>query len=129
LKPGFFDTIKQFGGPEMQPLLDKVEKNKIKEKRFYIILRGRRNEHKRIILSKCLLLLALEWRNQSKKDFGKIYQPDTWATKLRTLFSTFRSKGILFKHTKDFNGEGEFHAVLRNSGRKRLRWTKHLELV
>jgi hypothetical protein len=55
----------------MQPLLDEVEKNKIKEKRFYVILRGRRNKHKRIILSKCLLLLALKWRNQSKKDFGK----------------------------------------------------------
>jgi hypothetical protein len=67
----FFDTIKKFGGPEMQPLLDEVEKNKIKEKRFYVILRGRRNKHKRIILSKCLLLLALKWRNQSKKDFGK----------------------------------------------------------
>jgi len=43
-----FDTIKKFGGPEMQPLLDEVEKNKIKEKCFYVILRGRRNKHKRI---------------------------------------------------------------------------------
>jgi hypothetical protein len=40
-------------------------------------------------------------------------EPYTWATKLRTLFSTFHSKGILFKPTRDFNREGEFHAVLK----------------
>ncbi len=40
----FFDTIQQFGGPKMQPLLEEVEGKKMKEKRFYIILRGRRKE-------------------------------------------------------------------------------------
>jgi len=109
----FFDTIDQFGGIEMKPLLEIVEVKKIHERRFYVVLRGRRNEHKRIILSKCLLLCALKWRNQSKKDFGKQLQPETWATMLRTLFSIFKAKGILFKHTRDFNNDGEFHAVLK----------------
>ena len=109
----FFDMIEQLGGKEMKPLLEFIEVKQIKERRFYVILRGRRNEHKRIILSKCLLLCALKWRNQTKKDFGKQLQPDTWATMLRTLFSIFKSKGILFKHTRDFNNDGEFHAVLK----------------
>ncbi len=48
-----------------------------------------------------------------KKDKGKQYQLDTWATMLRTLFATFRAKGITFKHTGDFNNNGELHALLR----------------
>jgi hypothetical protein len=48
----------------------------------------------------------------SKRDFGMHYQPDMWAAMLRTLFTIFRRKGITFKHTRDFNGNGEFHAVL-----------------
>jgi hypothetical protein len=64
-------------------------------------------------MSKCLLLCALKCCNQTKKDKGKQLQPDTWSTMLRTLFSTFHSKGIQFKHTRDFNNDGEFHAVLK----------------
>jgi hypothetical protein len=118
----FFDMVEQFGGNEMKPLLEFVEVKKIKERRFYVILRDRRNEHKCIILSKCLLLCALKWRNQSKKDFGKQLQLDTWATMLWALFSTFKSKGILFKHTRDFNNDGEFHAVLKKQ------WEKEIEV-
>jgi hypothetical protein len=32
---------------------------------------------------------------------------------LPTLFSTFIAKGITFKSKRDFNNEGEFHAVLK----------------
>jgi len=117
----FFDTIDQFGGALLKPLLQFVDVKKIKERRFYVVLRGRRNEHKRVILSKCLLLCALKWRNQSKKHFGKQLQPETWATMLRTLFSIFKSKGILFKHTRHFNNDGEFHAVLKKQ------WDKAIE--
>jgi hypothetical protein len=42
---------------------------------------------------------------------------------VRTLFSTFHSQGILFKHTRDFNGEGELHAVLKKQ------WEKAMEVV
>ncbi len=105
----------------MKPLLEIVEVKQIKERRFYVVLWGRRNKQKRIILSKCLLLCALKWRNQSRKDFGKQLQPDMWATMLRTLFSIFKSKRILFKHTRDFNNNGEFHAVLQKQ------WEKEIE--
>jgi hypothetical protein len=37
----FFDTIQQYGGPELQPLLEIVETKKIKERQFYIVLRSR----------------------------------------------------------------------------------------
>jgi hypothetical protein len=47
-------------------------------------------------------------------------QPDTWATMLRTLFSIFKSKGIQFKHTRDFNNDGEFHAVLKKQWEKEI---------
>ncbi|MFY7882254.1 MAG: hypothetical protein ACOVR6_08160 [Fimbriimonas sp.] len=109
----FFDTIEQYGGDDLKKLVEVTVRKQIPERRFYVVLRGRRNEHKRIILSKCLLLIAIKWRNMSKRDFGKHYQPDTWSTMLRTLFAIFRAKGITFKHTRDFNGNGEFHAVLK----------------
>jgi hypothetical protein len=37
---------------------------------------------------------------------------------LRTLFSIFKSKGIQFKHTRDFNNDEEFHAVLKKQWEK-----------
>ncbi len=83
------------------------------ERLFYFVLRGKKTEQKRIILSKCLLICALKWRNLSKKDFGKPLQPTTMAVLLRMLFSVFSHKGIRFKHLKHFNGDGEYHAVLR----------------
>jgi hypothetical protein len=56
---------------------------------------------------------ALKWPNNKKgKDFGKPYQPSTWATKLKYLFSVFHRKNILFNVLTDFNAEGEFHSVL-----------------
>jgi hypothetical protein len=33
----FFDTIEQFGGKEMKPLLEFIEVKQIKERRFYVI--------------------------------------------------------------------------------------------
>jgi len=47
-------------------------------------------------------------------------QPDTWATMLRTLFSIFKSKGTQFKHTRDFNNDGELHAVLMKQWEKEI---------
>jgi hypothetical protein len=39
---------------------------------------------------------------------------------LRTLLSIFKSKGIQFKHTRDFNNDGEFHAVLKKQWEKEI---------
>ncbi len=121
IKKHFFDTVEQYGGEDLKKLVKVIVRKQISERRFYVILRGRRNEHKRIILSKCLLLIAIKWRNMSKRDFGKHYQPETWATMLRTMFAIFRTKDITFKHTRDFNGNGEFHAVLKK------RWENEID--
>jgi hypothetical protein len=59
-----------------------------------------------------LLLSTLKWRNLTKKDYGKPLQPSTWDTLLKTLFSKFNEEGINYKHTKHFNKDSDFHAML-----------------
>ncbi len=109
----FFDTLDKFGGPLLRTLTKFAHDGFKKERLFYIKLRGDKSEEKRFILNKCLVKTALKWRNNKKgKDFGKPYQPSTWATKLKYLFSVFRRKNIMFNVLTDFNGEGEFHSVL-----------------
>jgi hypothetical protein len=119
----FFDTIEQYGGPQLKKLLTiKTSSNLIETDRvFYFLLRGKRTEQKIVILSKYLLLIALKWRNLSKKDFGKPLQPTTMAVLLRMLFSLFFSKAIRFKYLRDFNGDGEYHAVLRRHWEETLK--------
>lgn len=80
---------------------------------FYIKLCGEKTEEKQFILNKCLVKVALKWRNNKKgKDFGKYYQPSTWDMKLKYLFAIFHRKMIQFNQLTDFNGDGEFHSVL-----------------
>jgi hypothetical protein len=111
----FFETIEKYGGTQLQQLLTTITTNKgtERDRAFYFVLRGRKTEQKRIILSKCLLLCALKWRNQTKKDFGNPLQPRTMAQLMKVLFTTFKAKHIKFNHKYDFNGPGEFHAVLK----------------
>jgi hypothetical protein len=111
----FFETIEKHGDPQLQPLLPFITTNKGTERDrvFCFMLRGNKTEQKRIILSKCLLLCALKWRNITRKDHGEPLQPRTMAQLLKVLFSVFRKKHIKFNHLLDFNGDGEFHAVLK----------------
>jgi hypothetical protein len=109
----FFDTVYTFGGPLLQPLTLFCLDGFKKERLFYVKLRGDKSEDKWFILNKCLVKVALKWRNNKKgKDFGKPYQPSTWETKLKYLFAIFRRKMIQFNQLTDFNGDGEFHSVL-----------------
>jgi hypothetical protein len=111
----FFETIETYGGPQLLKLLPIITVNKgtERDRAFYFLLRGKRTEQKRIILSKCLLLCALKWRNNKKKYKGKPLQPRTMAQLLKVLFAIFRSKHIKYNHKRDFNGDGEFHAILK----------------
>jgi len=109
----FFDTIDRFGGLLLQQLTKYAMDGFMRERLFYIKLRGDKSEEKLYILNACLVKIALNWRNLKKgRDFGKHYQPSSWETKLKYLFTVFRRKNILFNHMTDFNGEGEFHSVL-----------------
>ncbi len=66
-------------------------------------------------------MCALKWRNNKKKHKGKPLQPQTMAQLLKVLFTIFKSKNIRYNHKRDFNGDGEFHAVLKNNGMKKLK--------
>jgi hypothetical protein len=112
----FFETIQNHGGPQLNQLLPIIttKKGTERDRVFYFILRGEKTEQKRIILGKCLLLCTIKWRNTKTKDKGKPLQPGTMAQLLKVLFGIFRQKHIKFNHHKDFNGDGEFHAVLKS---------------
>jgi len=78
----FFDTLDKFGGPLLRTLTKFSHDGFKNERLFYVKLRGDKSEEKRFNLNKCLVRAALKWRNNKKgKDFGKPYQPSTWATK------------------------------------------------
>jgi hypothetical protein len=83
------------------------------EKKFFYILRGEKTAAKQLILSKCLLLCALKWRKTSEKEKGKIYQPSTFVQYIKQLFGRFHKKQIKYCYKSDFNGDGEFHAVIK----------------
>jgi hypothetical protein len=59
----FFQTIKDYGGLAMSDLLIFVRHGLTIDRKFYFLVRGDRDETKRVIISKCLLLCALKWRN------------------------------------------------------------------
>jgi hypothetical protein len=110
----FFDTIEKFGGEHLRKLTYYAEDGFTKERLFYIKLRGEKSQEKHFILNKCLVKIALKWRNknQGSSNFGKHLQPSSWATLLKGLFAVFRKKNIQYNYATDFNGDGEFHAVL-----------------
>jgi len=93
----FFDTIAKYGGETLKPLVMFADDGFMKERVFYIKLRGDRSEVKRFILNKCLVKIALKWRNNNKRssgNYGKHLQPSTWNKLLKILFSNFHKKNI-----------------------------------
>ncbi len=119
----FFDTLEKYGGDGLCQLMLYDNDSFKQERIFYIKLRGEISEEKRFILNKCLIKKALKWRNRKpgKKTFRKQYQPSTWDTLLKYLFSIFRCKNIVYNYATDFNGEGKFHGVLATT------WAKEME--
>jgi len=47
-----------------------------------------------------------------EKNKGEHLQPSTWETLMKYRFAVFRRKNICYNYATDFNGDGEFHAVL-----------------
>jgi hypothetical protein len=78
------------------------------------MLWGEKAKQKQIIVSKLLLLSALKWRVSVGPRKGELFQPSSMAQYLKEIFVDFKKKGIQYDHAKDFNGEGEYHAVLIN---------------
>ena len=113
----FFTTIEAFGSAAMKELLQDYTYDNggipTTEKKFYYVLRGEKTAAKQLILSKCLLLCALKWRKCTAKEIGKVYQPSTFVQYIKQLFTKFKEKDIKYNYKTDFNGEGEFHAVVK----------------
>jgi hypothetical protein len=113
----FFSTIEAFGSTAMKGLLQDYTYDNggipTTEKKFFYVLRGEKTAAKQLILSKCLLLCALKWRKTTEKEKGKMYQPSTFVQYIKQLFGKFHEKQIKYCYKADFNGDGEFHAVIK----------------
>jgi hypothetical protein len=83
----FFDTILEFGGPELSPLC-KVQQDGLLRKRrvLYIVCKGKRSDTKFYILNKCLTLCALKWTNSRT---GNILESSTFVQYIKQLFTVF----------------------------------------
>jgi hypothetical protein len=110
----FFDTLEKYGGNELKKLTSYANDGFRCERLFYIMLRGEKTEEKRFVLNKCLVKIALKWRNMKEKNKGEHMQPSTWETLMKYRFAVFRRKNICYNYATDFNGDGEFHAVLKS---------------
>jgi hypothetical protein len=70
------------------------------DRKFCFLVCGDRDETKGIIISKCLLLCPLKWRNlKPGADHGKFLRPKPMAQYLKTLFFTLK-KNMLSTVTK-----------------------------
>ena len=59
----FFETIKEFGGPDAQYLLEVVPGGIRNRRAFFMETRGERTDAKHAIINYCLTLCAIKWRN------------------------------------------------------------------
>ena len=57
----FFDTIDEFGG-DLKILCDIVPDGHTETRRFYVMVRGDKDNSKKEILNLCLILCAKKWR-------------------------------------------------------------------
>jgi hypothetical protein len=81
----FFDTIDKYGSPELKKLLVQHTTPFKSDKLFYFLLREKRTEEKRLILSKCLLICALKWRVTTKKKTRKTITTKDNGSKLKII--------------------------------------------
>ena len=79
---------------------------------MYEVLRGIKTPAKRAILSKCLILWITFKKVSIGPRKGALHEPSSTETYLKMMFGIFHLKGIEFKWDKDFNGTGEFGAVM-----------------
>jgi hypothetical protein len=122
LEVRFFETLENFGGVAMEKLSQLAPVNDgtgLFDRLFYLLLSGEKTERKRVIVDRCMVLIAQKWRKLSPpKEAGDPYQPSAWNKMMQQLFLVFRQKGMKFDFKKDFNGKGEFH------GQMKTKWAK-----
>ena len=84
-------------------------------------MRGVKEEYKKVIINECISLCACKWYNLTtfKQKGIKVHlQPNAFHSYMKALFSVFKEQGILFQFDKDFNGDHQFHAILKSTWRE-----------
>ena len=106
---------------DLTKLVHDPENPSVQIEQFYISCRGTMLDWKRLIVNACLTQLSLclvkagwvAFKFETPLQFAEAqYQPNVVAKMLRTLFSFFKTKGVHFSLSKDFNGTGKFIYVL-----------------
>ena len=85
-------------------------------RRFYLVVRGKKDKYKHVLMNECLSLCAAKWYNLTrfKSEGVKIHlHSDAFFTYMKTLFSVFAKEGIEFKLKDDFNLDHQFHAIAK----------------
>ena len=125
LEERMFKTIENYGGIQMQYLLQMVPMNtdpegKKNDRRFYNVLGGKYTEAKRLVLNSIFVLLFFKWKKLSgkKDEIGKSLQPNTFSKYMQKLGYVMTRKGIEFQWDKHFNGRGEFHGIVQDEWAK-----------
>jgi hypothetical protein len=106
----FFETLKLYG-KELSTLCETEvwDDGLMNDYRFYNMLGGKKEEWKKQLLNRSLVLFVL--RLENKKNPGKPLDSNTFAQMTRQLFSVFHRKGIEYG-IDDFNHQGGFGAVV-----------------
>jgi hypothetical protein len=78
-------------------------------KKFYLYLKGEKNELKLEAMNNCMKLYIVKTLHRLD---GRPYQPNGVMTRLRTLFALFKRRGILFSLKTDFKYQGGFALYL-----------------
>ena len=113
----FFACIQQYGGSTLACLLEieQVQYDGLGDKEdyaFYNLVGGEKTEAKRKILNTCLVLCALKFKCQTGPRKGEPLEPVSFRWVMKVLFYRFHDKDVQYDFVVDFNGKGEFHAVL-----------------
>jgi hypothetical protein len=110
-----FNTISQYGGDTLKPLLKKVTcqyptGGEVEDYAFYNHLKGTKTLAKHKILNQVFTACALTWK--SKHFSGKkSLQPSSFVNYMKLLSYVFKKKGILYQFDEYFNARGKFHGV------------------
>lgn len=112
----FFDTIKDFGGKDLEPLLTiaplESKDNRVVGFQFHDLVGGEKTIDKKVIIDKCLMLCGFKWRQKTGKNKGLMLAPRTFGDYMKQIFCVFESHGIRHNYKEDFNSKGEYHGIM-----------------
>ena len=88
------------------------------DREFYRYFANSYENYKQVALNNIMKLYVLKTLERTD---GKMYQPGTLMTRVKSLFGLFHTRGIHFSATKDFNFNGGFGTMLKGLWKKENR--------